>query len=380
MPDERWRRGQSRDRLLASALHALAAGGPSDASGRAIARAAGVHAEQVQQMFGSVNALVTAALIAERNSFLAEAFGSTGLPDPLAIADYEQFWRAMVWAVLDSGPIDLTELTSGGSVVQLRARLAQANPDAAASTIDGITAAWAVTPLGALVFRGPLQRGFTIDDADWDWSWRRLRRRLNALVGGGHVGEPAPPIGTSEPPATPANTASRLRLIDAAGELLATRLEQGVSGRELAEHAGVNYGLVNHYFGSKDAVFDEALQQMHRRFLLDILHDDLSEPFALLRHRPFLRAWASRLLLGPPGPDFELVGMDQLHEHVRIRRGLDERDHEGSRGASADGMAAVALQLGWAIAQPLVSASLPASESEMLRELGRINSWLLRDP
>ena len=228
-------------------------------------------------MFGSVNALVTAALIAERNSFLAEAFGSTGLPDPLAIADYEQFWRAMVWAVLDSGPIDLTELTSGGSVVQLRARLAQANPDAAASTIDGITAAWAVTPLGALVFRGPLQRGFTIDDADWDWSWRRLRRRLNALVGGGHVGEPAPPIGTSEPPATPANTASRLRLIDAAGELLATRLEQGVSGRELAEHAGVNYGLVNHYFGSKDAVFDEALQQMHRRFLLDILLDDLSQ-------------------------------------------------------------------------------------------------------
>ena len=34
-----------------------------------------------------------------------------------------------------------------------------------------------------------------------------------------------------------------------------------VSGRELARHAGVNYGLIHHYFGSKDAVFAEAFAE-----------------------------------------------------------------------------------------------------------------------
>ena len=40
---------------------------------------------------------------------------------------------------------------------------------------------------------------------------------------------------------------------------MALRSPRQVSGRELAQHAGVNYGLIHHYFGTKDNVFAEAV-------------------------------------------------------------------------------------------------------------------------
>jgi len=48
------------------------------------------------------------------------------------------------------------------------------------------------------------------------------------------------------------------RLLAAAVELMSDRSPQEISGRELASAAGVNYGLIHHYFGSKDAVFARA--------------------------------------------------------------------------------------------------------------------------
>lgn len=53
--------------------------------------------------------------------------------------------------------------------------------------------------------------------------------------------------------------AVRRSLIDAAVQLMGMRSPRQISGRELAKHAGVNYGLIHHYFGSKDAVFAEAV-------------------------------------------------------------------------------------------------------------------------
>jgi len=51
------------------------------------------------------------------------------------------------------------------------------------------------------------------------------------------------------------------KLVDAAKDLMTMMSPRQVSGRELARHAGVNYGLIHHYFGSKDAVFAEAFTE-----------------------------------------------------------------------------------------------------------------------
>lgn len=53
--------------------------------------------------------------------------------------------------------------------------------------------------------------------------------------------------------------AVRRALIDSAKTLMGMRSPRQVSGRELAQHAGVNYGLIHHYFGTKDNVFAEAV-------------------------------------------------------------------------------------------------------------------------
>ena len=60
-------------------------------------------------------------------------------------------------------------------------------------------------------------------------------------------------LDTNEPIRGP--EAVRKSLIEAAVQLMAMRSPRQISGRELAKHAGVNYGLIHHYFGSKDAVF-----------------------------------------------------------------------------------------------------------------------------
>lgn len=55
--------------------------------------------------------------------------------------------------------------------------------------------------------------------------------------------------------------AVRRALIDAATSLMAVRSPRQISGRELAQHAGVNYGLIHHYFGTKDNVFADAVAE-----------------------------------------------------------------------------------------------------------------------
>lgn len=49
-------------------------------------------------------------------------------------------------------------------------------------------------------------------------------------------------------------------ILVAAGELFSTRGPSQVSLREVAERAGVNYGLIHHYFGTKEALMSELMR------------------------------------------------------------------------------------------------------------------------
>ncbi len=77
---------------------------------------------------------------------------------------------------------------------------------------------------------------------------------------------------TSEPDLLPDEAASpassergpeavKRKLVDAAKVLMTMRSPRQISGRELARQAGVNYGLIHHYFGSKDNVFAQAVAE-----------------------------------------------------------------------------------------------------------------------
>jgi AcrR family transcriptional regulator len=80
----------------------------------------------------------------------------------------------------------------------------------------------------------------------------------------------------------------REALIDAAKKLLHARPASTVTGRELAQAAGVNYGLVHHHFGNKDEVFRQAGLELRAEFLGR--HGDLTFPDLIGPDDPFLRA------------------------------------------------------------------------------------------
>jgi AcrR family transcriptional regulator len=67
----------------------------------------------------------------------------------------------------------------------------------------------------------------------------------------------APPwLGPIEDPDHPASA-----ILVAAAELFQERSPSAVSLREIARHAGVNYGLIHHYYGTKEAILAELLRR-----------------------------------------------------------------------------------------------------------------------
>ena len=57
---------------------------------------------------------------------------------------------------------------------------------------------------------------------------------------------------------------TRLRIIDAAGEIFAARGFNGTTVREICQRAGANVAAVNYYFGDKQRLYIETVLQAHR--------------------------------------------------------------------------------------------------------------------
>ena len=78
-------------------------------------------------------------------------------------------------------------------------------------------------------------------------------------------------------------------LVEAAIRLLPEQAPSAISGRDLAAEAGVNYGLIHHYFGSKEAVLRAGLVALRDDFI-DI-HDDAASIHLLTENpHPYLKA------------------------------------------------------------------------------------------
>jgi len=115
----------------------------------------------------------------------------------------------------------------------------------------------------------------------------------------------------------------REALIAAAARLLGDAPPERISGRRLADEAGVNYGLIHHYFGGKEAVLRDGFKRLSEAYVAG--SDDGSwvatDPFSM-RHRPdFLRALAFASLSGEIG-EVHLTHptIDAVLERVRPTR------------------------------------------------------------
>ena len=98
---------------------------------------------------------------------------------------------------------------------------------------------------------------------DQDPMTRRPRRRGAAPSTAATRGATVPAVDGAdvEPSRPPAATA----LLQAATELFSERSPTSVSLRQVAERAGVNYGLIHHYFGTKEALLSEVFRASSER-------------------------------------------------------------------------------------------------------------------
>ena len=77
-------------------------------------------------------------------------------------------------------------------------------------------------------------------------------------------------------------------LIDAAKRLLPDRAPSTIAGRDLAAEAGVNYGLVHHYFGGKADALRAGLRALRDDFVAT--HGDAASLPLLTASDPYLKA------------------------------------------------------------------------------------------
>ncbi|MEC9000136.1 MAG: TetR/AcrR family transcriptional regulator [Actinomycetota bacterium] len=92
----------------------------------------------------------------------------------------------------------------------------------------------------------------------------------------------------------------REALVAAAARLLGGSAPERISGRRLAEEAGVNYGLVHHYFGGKNAVLREGFRRLADDYAAESGLATASHvaPFSLRNRPDFVRALAYASLSG----------------------------------------------------------------------------------
>ncbi len=169
------------------------------------------------------------------------------------------------------------------------------------------------------------------------------------------------------PPPDPSGPPSRRALIETAKELLHTRAPSTVPGRELAARAGVNYGLVHHYFGSKEAVFRAALHELRDDFLRR--HPEADLPDLVGGEDPYLRAVGRSQIDYPgelgPGEGFPIgeALVSAMTARIRAQR-PDEPEDRVSVGAKAHAVALMAFQLGYGLYRATLEADVGVSDKD----------------
>ena len=375
-----------RGRLVDTTGRWLAQRPPSAISARFLAKEAGVHPTFVGQCFTPLSLLFEQAHNALAERFMGDIEVDDVLmqvwTEPQALAGHSDYWRAHVHLMLDD--IDV-HLARDHPVQHLQRAIARHQPRQSSIKGAGLAAAWWSMQIGVLVFERPLDQGFGVTPANKARVKRQVHAVIDALIRGRTprlqktsivtAAEQLPPFGPAE-----GRQGAEHALLRAAMQLFCERVDVGVSGRELSKLADVNYGLIHHYFGSKEAVFDQAFVRLHDHYVKDMMSvPSYERSQRMTQHESFLRGWAARELSGSALPSIELKGMRALLQQLIERRGIDRRNNMAMAAARAQSYAVTAMLLGWTLCRPLLSTALQTDESTLLGYLLAIQDHILKE-
>ena len=159
---------------------------------------------------------------------------------------------------------------------------------------------------------------------------------------------------------------ARDKLVAAAAELLGEVGPRATSVRMVADRAGVNHGLVHHYFSSKDGLLRAAMESLvdaHEAWAREqSAGSPIPAPLALLGDRRYLAAVVRCVL------DDEMdLARTELDRGVSVPRAT--LDHiVARRGGTSDARTkalvalGMAMEMGWAALEPFLFAVTDTSD------------------
>jgi AcrR family transcriptional regulator len=354
--------------LVSAATEMLSAQPPSAVSGRRIAEAAGVNYAQIHRHFGSKRELCRNVLDRLSDAFVADAFPPGALvPTPGTVMRHDPFVRVLTQIQLDQATVDLRP--EHPIIHRYCDGLRALRPELSADAVDTAVALSCAMQLGVSIHRTGLVRSVGLEDAaelverELVFTIEQLHAGRGAFVGG----EIAPRrLRIRGPrPASPSRAAGRARveerLVAAAVELLASRTPASISGRQLASRAGVNYGLIHHYFGSANEVLSQASRHIRDQYYEAEAGPGLLPDFFSTRAHPgYVRALTHVALdakLALAGDHFPVVSA-MLDRH-RSRHG------EPSPQQRCRYLQVAAAQLAWSLFEPLFATAFRRSPREL---------------
>ncbi len=177
-----------------------------------------------------------------------------------------------------------------------------------------------------------------------------------------------------------AGGSARQAIIEAAIRLMEERPPSSISGRELADEAGVNYGLVHYYFGSREAAF-RAARAHHSAWVVDEVMEGGTRPVPVEVTSGDRSIWAVAGHMALES-DEAWSGRDRVPVVEAYLGLLTADDPEGDPIHHATVVAALyALQLGWPVFGTanardvgLAEADIPAVRARLHELVGRLQA------
>ena len=178
------------------------------------------------------------------------------------------------------------------------------------------------------------------------------------------------------------------KLIVATAQLLGEIGPRTVRVRAIAERAGVNHGLVHHYFGGKDALLQIAMERLvHEHFdyaMSQSKQQPLPAPLGLIGDPTYLKAVVRAVLDNEMSlASTEITQGVSVPQNVLNHVAAAQGHAEPSLQLKANVGLGMALEMGWAALEPFIFAVVGAekeSEQQELRmEARRLRSRILTE-
>ena len=114
---------------------------------------------------------------------------------------------------------------------------------------------------------------------------------------------------------------TKSRILDAALHEFSRQGDDGTNIRAIAEHAGVNHGLIKYYFGGKLKLWQKAVESMFARSRQETTFDQSMEPVEALKH--YIRSYTRYCARHPEHA--RIMIQASMHDKERLKWAVEHQ-------------------------------------------------------